>query len=206
MDKVRWSGSISHWPALSLAEVLLCAGTKLWKRFQFQPWQWRLVSNPSPNNKPLRKLSPPQQVPLLDPPICKVSRKERAGPWSWVWGCSDDKKKRVWVDDINHLFVQSFSYPNPNRTYSIAWKIASNHPHFFLNSRQKKIPSSSGLGDLELVLEQQICNLTGPRKAEETWKPPWCSMLHLAFCRLIARYLATLKADKARPRWNMVWY
>lgn len=70
----------------------------------------------------------------------------------------------------------------------------------------KKIPSSSGLGDLELVLEQQICNLTGPRKAEETWKPPWCSMLHLAFCRLIARYLATLKADKARPRWNMVWY
>lgn len=115
-------------------------------------------------------------------------------------------KKWVWVDDINHLFVQSFSYPNPNRTCSIAWKIASNHPHFFLNSRQKKIPSSSGLGDLELVLEQQICNLTGPRKAEETWKPPWCSMLHLAFCRLIARYLATRKADKARPRWNMVWY
>lgn len=36
--------------------------------------------------------------------------------------------------------------------------------------------------------------------------PPWCSMLHLAFCRLIARYLATRKADKARPRWNMVWY
>ena len=71
---------------------------------------------------------------------------------------------------------------------------------------KKKIPSSSGLGDLELVLEQQICNLTGPRKAEETWKPPWCSMLHLAFCRLIARYLATLKADKARPPWNMVWY
>ena len=64
-------------------------------------------------------------------------QERKSWTWSWVWGYIDGKKKRVWVDDINHLFVQSFSYPNPNRTCSIAWKIASNHPHFFLNSRQK---------------------------------------------------------------------